>query len=115
MAAPSVASGAEWKHIEDGDLGNGSQPLKNAKKEKFCRLVVSGLPSIDAHEAAGYARSAPNSRRLRSEEAVSKRIDYLHREAASKVVSSVAAVSEEILYTRVHAMREAEQALQLAI
>jgi hypothetical protein len=63
---------------------DGSRPLKNARQEKFCRLVAEGRSFAEAYELAGYKPSYNNAQRLRGKEGVSERIAYLLSRAAAK-------------------------------
>jgi hypothetical protein len=65
-------------------------PLKNARHERYCQLIVKGSPMDAAYADAGYAPSRKNAQRLRTKEAVGARINELQARAAEKVAEKVA-------------------------
>lgn len=64
-----------------------SIPLKNAKRELFCRHVVSGMSHAKAYQAAGFQSTYPaqHGYRLSQCEDVAARIQYLKELAAWNV------------------------------
>ena len=78
-----------------------SKPLKNARREHYCQLVASGMPSVDAYEAAGYSKanresSRTNSGQLNVTPEVRNRIDWLLQQKADAFVKSSKSAAEEV-------------------
>lgn len=91
-----------------------SFPLPQPKQERFSQEVAAGKPLHDAYEAAGYRGTPANARRLRNSEAVWERIEWLQREIGKKVIE-IAATKLATNYSKEDAMREAEEARQMAL
>lgn len=92
-----------------------SYPLPNPKQERFAQEVASGKALHDAYHAAGYRGTPANARRLRADEAVWERIEFLQTEIGAKVTEKAAQEIVALGYSREDAFREAGQALALAL
>lgn len=92
----------------------GSHPLPNPKQERFCQEVATGKSLPDAYTAAGYRGDPANARRLRHDDAVWTRIDWLTREVGAKVIAQTAQEISALGYSREDAFKEAGEVLKLA-
>lgn len=92
-----------------------SFPLHNVKQERFCQNVASGMPLHDAYTDAGYRGTPGNARRLRADEAVWERIEYLQREVGRMVVAMTAERITALGYGKEEAFAEAGKVLALAL
>lgn len=73
-----------------------SRPLADERHERFAQLIVRGKAQIDAHEAAGYARSSGNASTLRKNLLISARIEWLLAEAAKVTIYDAAAIADRM-------------------
>ena len=78
--------------------------LKDARRERFAQEIVKGRSTAEAFEIAGFKPNPGNARRLRVDEAVSKRIEALldRREAideaaTKKTIDRLAITKERVL------------------
>ncbi len=78
--------------------------LPNPRQERFAQEIAKGTGTAEAYELAGFKPNPGNARRLRGEEAVSKRIEALleRREAIDeaathKAIEKLAITKERIL------------------
>lgn len=92
-----------------------SFPLPNPKQERFAQEVAAGQSLHDAYKAAGYRGTPGNARRLRAEEAVWERIEFLQAEIGRRVIEETAKEITALGYSREDAMREAGEARTLAL
>ncbi len=103
----------------EGDIEPGSEPLPNPKHERFAQNIAAGMALQDAYRDAGYPGVAGNGRRLRNEDAVWLRIEWLKKEIGKRVIEATVALQVEKIklstYTRDDALREADDAMRLAM
>ncbi len=92
-----------------------SFPIPNPKQERFCQAVASGASLHDAYVEAGYRGTPANARRLRNDEAIWERIEWLQKEIGRRVVEKVATAITALGYGRDDAMREADEARQMCL
>lgn len=92
-----------------------SFPLSNQKHERFCQNVASGMSLHDAYTEAGYRGDPSNARRLRGDDAVWARIDWLQREVGRRVVEKTAERITALGYGKEEAFAEAGTVLALAL
>lgn len=92
-----------------------SFPLVNPKQERFAQNVAAGQSLHDAYTGAGYRGNPGNARRLRADEAVWERIEFLQQEIGAKVTEKAAAEIVALGYSREDAFREAGDVLKLAL
>lgn len=97
----------------------GADPLHNPKHERFAQNIASGMPLQEAYRDAGYAGDPGNGRRLRGDDAVWLRIEWLKREIGKRVIEATVAVQVEKIktstYTKDDALREADEVLRMAM
>jgi phage terminase small subunit len=72
----------------------GASPLKNAKQERFCQLLVSGENQTRAYVLAGYSQkgATTHAARMVITGPVSARVQFLQQRAASKAEITAASV-----------------------
>lgn len=94
-------------------------PLPNPKQERFAQGLASGEPLHDAYLKAGYTGNPSNARRLRADEAVWKRVNWLRAEIGKRFIEKKS--DEELRhikvlnYDREAAFDEARQVLAMAM
>jgi hypothetical protein len=54
-----------------------SNPLRDRRRERFCRELMAGTPLYDAYVEAGFARPRGNAQRMEQEPEVAARLEYL--------------------------------------
>jgi phage terminase small subunit len=71
---------------------DGSEPLKNSRHERFAQAVVRGESDMKAYVTAGYSPKAANQNatELRGNTGITKRIAWMHRQAAQDAFLTVA-------------------------
>lgn len=67
-------------------MQNGSEPLANARHEKFAQAVAGGESAMKAYVTAGYSAKAAkqNASELRENAGISKRVEFLQKRTDSK-------------------------------
>lgn len=76
--------------------------LKNAKHEAFARLIVKGVPTVDAYQQVGYTAKnanalAASASRLLNDANVALRIAKLQEKVTEKAVEKAAITKEAVL------------------
>lgn len=61
---------------------DGSTPLANLKREKFCQELIAGENLYHAFEAAGFKHPRGNAQRMQQEPEVAKRLEWLGKKIA---------------------------------
>ena len=80
--------------------------LKNARREKFCQLVVSGKTQVEAHGLAGYkSGDGSGASQLLHEPEVAERVAELKAAAAEKAVLDKAWVLQRLMTNVERAMQ----------
>lgn len=74
-------------------------PLKNARHERFARLLFEGNPADTAYQEAGYKANDGNAIRLKGNERVAARVRELEEEAAGDAIVTKSRVLAE--YARI--------------
>jgi phage terminase small subunit len=81
-------------------------PLKNPKHEAFAQSVAKGLSPEIAFKKAGYTPSLKNAHRLKANEGVLSRIEYLQRAAAERTVTTIERTLNELTLIAYSDIRE---------
>lgn len=96
-----------------------SFPLPNPKQEAFAQNLAIGQPVHEAYINAGYTGNPANARRLRSDEAVWKRVKWLQAEIGKRAIEKAAEENtrhiKAINYDREEAFKEAGLAMGMAL
>lgn len=71
-------------------------PLKNARHERFCHLLLKGMTQMDAYVGAGYKRNQGNPGGLLLRPAIAARLAELQGKVAEKVVFDAAAMARQL-------------------
>jgi hypothetical protein len=88
-----MKNGVRKKHSLPASTQWTTGPLHDARYEKFCLLIVAGIPQSDAYVKAGFRTKAGNSTascasRLLTNANVCQRITELKAENATKIQES---------------------------
>lgn len=89
---------------------DGSEPLSNAKHERFAQEIAKGTEAAQAYVLIGFKRSEANARRLKATSSVRDRIAYLQacraeRQAQVDVVATTIA-AEKLAITKERVLGE---------
>ena len=76
--------------------------LKNPKHEQFVRLVVKGVPTVEAYEKAGYTAKTANAlaacaSRLLNDANIQARLSVLQTQVTERAVEKAAITKAEVL------------------
>lgn len=73
-------------------MNDGSEPLGNARYEKFAQARVRGLSASDAYKGAGYSAADSNSKgsRMAAIDSIKKRIAWLQKQSARDTMLTAA-------------------------
>lgn len=74
----------------------GSEPLPLIKHETFAQAISRGVAPSDAYELAGFSRNAGNAQRLRNQEHVRNRVDFLQSQLAKAMTWDAKWIKERI-------------------
>lgn len=92
-----------------------SKPLKNDRQEIYAQAVFDGAKKIDAYVLAGYSHDTSGASGLSEYPNVAARLEYLRANRAKEHNERRAKEYAAIIFTRDDAMRELEEARQLAL
>lgn len=71
-------------------------PLKNIRQERFCQLVIQGMPPYRAYPSAGYAANHGAPYRLKDNVRVKARLGELTKGLAMKTRVTVESITAEL-------------------
>lgn len=63
-----------------------SKPLADAQHERFAQFLAEGRSQLEAYTKAGYSPNDGNATRLKSNERVLQRVNWLKEQAAKRCV-----------------------------
>jgi hypothetical protein len=66
--------------VQKDNADNGSQPLRDRRREAFARALFEGVDVNAAYEQAGFKRPRGNAYRMEREPEVQARVNFLRRE-----------------------------------
>jgi len=73
--------------------------LKDKRRERFAQLIVKGKPQVEAHALAGYKRNRKTAHVARHRADVSRRVDELNAQRASREAVALARAAERYQVT----------------